>query len=247
MAVWDAPHQRGAGFTLQVLHAGATYPVMSLLHEHPGMHPVEAARALTPQNPEAATVSHTLSVLRRAGLVRHGTGQSEPGVHAVYELTGFGTGMIGSLGPLAGWGVEHLGIEDRQAAAGAAVALFDRRFAFALMAAVHNAGRHGIEPGRAERAVNGLLDSQPEDSRYRLRPSTRHPALNRLRGAGLLARRAVPTVGRPSRVLYSATPSGRALMDALWPVAEWAIPFDDHLSACVGMMTTWWGAPDGSP
>jgi DNA-binding HxlR family transcriptional regulator len=244
MAIWDVPHRRGAGFTLQVLHAGITYPVMALLHERPRMHPVEVARALAPGSPDAFATSHLLPTLRRCGLVRHGPGQSEPGVHAVYELTGLGAGMIGSLGPLGDWAADRFGTHDRTAATAAAIALFDRRFAFTLMCAVHAAGRRGIEPGRAEESVNALMDSQPEPARYRLRPSTRHPALNHLRDAELLRRRAAPAAGRPSRVLYSATGSGRALMDALWPVAEWALPHDGHLSACVGLMTSWWDPPE---
>lgn len=244
MTVWDVPHMRGAGLTVQILHVGQTYPTLALLHRHPRMHSVEVARALDPDAPNVHAASRTLSMLRRAGLTRHGPGQSEPGVHAVHEPTALGADMMSSLRPLGDWGTTRFGIDDWRDAAGATIGLFTKRWTFTLMMVIVNAGPDGIRPERAQDAVNDLMASQREDIPHRMHPSTRHAALDHLRGAGLVSRRSAPTARHPARVLYSMSPAGWALTESLWTVAEWAMPHDAHLSACVGMMTSWWDAPD---
>lgn len=232
---WDVPHQRSCGFILQVLHFNTAYRIMAHLGDNPGTHTVEVARALSPSEPDTTAVTHCLSVLRRTGLVSRNGTLSDLGTHAGYALTDFGAGLVMSLGSLAAWGMNHYGIEDPHDAVLTGGFLFGRRWSHSLMTAIVNAGPAGIEPGRAEAEVNELMAAIPEGVGHRLHPQPRHAALNELLDNGLIVKRRAPVPRRPSRVLYSASPIGLSLMEALWPVAEWGIPYDARLSA---FMTT---------
>lgn len=237
---WDVRHQRACGFTLQVLHYGSAYKAMAYLADRPGAHPVEVARTLSPTEPDPTAVSHCLSVLRRTSLVKRGGTLSQPGIHAGYTLTEFGYGMMNALGPLADWAAGRYGLTDRDEAIQAAAFLFNRRWSFALMAAVVNTGTMGIEPGRAEAAVNGMMAAMPEGVARRMHPQPRYAALHELRDNGLISSRRAPTPRSPARVLYTATAAGESLMGALWPVAKWGLPWDAELSRFMGEATTWW-------
>jgi DNA-binding HxlR family transcriptional regulator len=234
---WDVPHQRSSGFILQVLHHESAYQTLAFLADAPGGHPIDVARAVSPDDPEVTAASHVLSVLRRTHLVKRAGTLSEAGAHSGYLLTDFGAGLVGSVEPLAAWGMGHYGIEDPHDAVLAAGYLFGRRWSHSLMTTVVNAGPAGIEPGRAQAAVNELMAAIPEGTGHRLHPQPRHAALNDLIDNGLIVKRRAPVPRRPTRVLYSASPMGLSLMEALWPVAEWGIPYDAELSAFMTTVT----------